>query len=276
MNSNVMHCYAVECAISIVHCTTSVSTFISGPKSCKSVDELDRFEKRLWTDWSRPCDSLGDLKMSWDVGESGAQTDKADVYFHIIHKYNILFSSDVIVLYSTWFISSYSPRFALGGPPTPQVFFGSVLVRWWNLSSHVTRQPTQTKKTINISKMVQKIVFACFCSVVSLFSFKTHVIYTCLGIRSVQSIGFSSVVSICFNVFFENKAYNLQIYTFVGSKTLVFACVCGVFSAPTSQIPHFGPFVRCQKPPKTTQKCSSIPSWPPTHKNCPKNTKTPT
>ena len=36
----------------------------------------------------------------------------------------------------------------VGGPHRPQGFFGSVLVRWWNLSSHATGQRTQTKKTI--------------------------------------------------------------------------------------------------------------------------------
>ena len=41
-----------------------------------------------------------------------------------------------------------SPRFASGGPPTPQGFLGSVLVRWWNLSSHATGQLTQTKMTL--------------------------------------------------------------------------------------------------------------------------------
>ena len=36
---------------------------------------------------------------------------------------------------------AYSPRFAWGGARTTS-FFGSVLVRWWNLSSHATGQLT--------------------------------------------------------------------------------------------------------------------------------------
>ena len=139
-----------------------------------------------------------------------------------------------------------------GGAAHATSVFGSVLMRWWNLSSHVTGQLKQTIRAC--LKMVQT---NGFCTVVSLFSFKNHVIYICLGLFRHKVGPKHKFLQCCFNVFFESKVI---IYTFLSIKLVQNTGFCRVFSAPTSQIPHFCPFLRCQKPSKTTQHCISIPS----------------
>ena len=78
--------------------------------------------------------------------------------------------ADLINRYSIIFYDSIHPA-SRGGPPTPQVF-------WFSPCKDIEHA---SKKN---------------CCVFWLFSFNTHVIYTFLGIKSVQNTGSYSVVSI--------------------------------------------------------------------------------
>ena len=148
----------------------------------------------------------------------------------------------------------------VGGRPHRK-FFGSVLV-----------------------KICFKKLFAVFCDALWLFSFNTHVIYTFLGMKSVQNTGSFTVL---FQSFLQ-KQHNLRVLQYkVGPKHWFLQCV------QYSNIPnplktsvfagffHCCLFFRCRKPPKsvfrlpeppkTTQNSISIPSSDPTPKNRPKN-----
>ena len=122
----------------------------------------------------------------------------------------------------------------VGGRPHRK-FFGSVLViRYWTCVNFV-------------------------CSVVWMFSFNTHAIYTFFGIKSVQNTGSYSVVSCCFNLFFKNNII-FDIYAFFNIKLVQDTGFCSVFNTLTCQILwkhlylqfffHCCPFFRCRKPPK--------------------------
>ena len=149
----------------------------------------------------------------------------------------------------------------MGGRPHRK-FFGSVLVKILNMHSKDFLQCFLIVFLQNPSNLYMfghkvgpkhRFLQCCF----NLF-FKNNIIYTFFKIKLVQNTGFCS-------------AFNTLTSQILG-KHLYLICICFfvfVRFFVAGSLPS--PFFRCQKPPKTTQNSISIPSWPPTRKNRPKN-----
>ena len=167
----------------------------------------------------------------------------------------------------------YSPRFAWGGPPTPQVYFGP----WEGLRVVFPRGGLFKLRSFNKKSFPKHCFWQCFSNVSSQTDGNLHV-FCHKGSKSFQNSAFDSVF-----VMFPVK--HTVIYTFFAITSVQNTCFCSVFNALASKNPakscyvqcffHFWPFFHCRKATKMTQNSISIPSCAQTPKNPRKMSKTP-